>query len=279
MKKITLFKMAFIALFLTVSMVLSAQTYCTQDITYPNASGVRVFKSVTTTGFVTNYTNLFINDGSKMPAKKYNQVVSNGSNLLLEAHPGDNVELNFTIQMGWTDLIMFIDYNCDKDFTDAGEQVQYFLGNNSASPQSNFIFTIPSDATLGTTRIRVKSGWLRSSNAGTSLGTLTTNPELNPCYMDGSAGMLVDINLKISEKTAVAINNIGEDLIKIISGNKKLTVFAPDNSTCYVYTAAGALIANEQIQNSKDFELQQGLYILKITNQYGSFTRKTIVRN
>ncbi len=93
-------------------------------------------------------------------------------------------------------------------------------------------------------------------------------------------GLVYDFDVKIKPKGSSGINNIGEDLIKIIPGSKKLSVSAPVNSTCAIYTLSGALVASTQLQNSvKDFELSQGLYIVKIANQYGNFAKKAMVKN
>ncbi len=52
------------------------------------------------------------------------------------------------------EVAIWIDYNNDQDFTDAGEQVGYVL---VAAGWSNvFNFTVPSTATVGTTRMRVR---------------------------------------------------------------------------------------------------------------------------
>jgi hypothetical protein len=52
------------------------------------------------------------------------------------------------------EVAIWIDYNNDQDFTDAGEQVGYVL---VATGWSNvFNFTVPSTATVGTTRMRVR---------------------------------------------------------------------------------------------------------------------------
>jgi hypothetical protein len=52
------------------------------------------------------------------------------------------------------EVAIWIDYNNDQDFADAGEQVGYVL---VAAGWSNvFNFTVPSTATVGTTRMRVR---------------------------------------------------------------------------------------------------------------------------
>ncbi|MCF6351909.1 MAG: GEVED domain-containing protein [Cyclobacteriaceae bacterium] len=63
---------------------------------------------------------------------------------------------------------VFIDYNQDGDFADAGENV--VTGSTSNAATASGTFTVPSGATLGSTRMRVVMAWNATPNA---CGTFT----------------------------------------------------------------------------------------------------------
>ncbi len=246
----------------------NAQSYFTGFSKYSNTSG-RKLNSITFKKGTTTIATLPINQSTAAGSPIYFDKTSQ----ILELDNKDVLTISFDWTGEWMHNVAYVDWNGDKTFDKATERI----GANDATANNEMkkpiIYTIPTDKVEGEYRMRLMVDWIKGGDK-----TPTHNPNGYDTEIGKNGGSVTDVILKI-KKVGTGISNIGEDLIKIISGNKKLTVFAPDNSTCYVYTAAGALIANEQIQNSKEFELQQGLYILKITNQYGNFTRKTIVRN
>ncbi|MCO6438230.1 MAG: thrombospondin type 3 repeat-containing protein [Phycisphaerae bacterium] len=69
---------------------------------------------------------------------------------------------------------VFIDWNQDLDFTDAGEQVYTSGATSSSCPQTfSGSFTVPAGATLGDTRMRVVVRESGSESSTTSCGTFT----------------------------------------------------------------------------------------------------------
>ena len=103
------------------------------------------------------------------------------------AQQGASVFVNITYQTGFTyDTTIWVDWNDDLDFDDAGETV-YMGASSGANPTTlNATFTVPSGATIGTHRMRI---------GGRDFGPLT-----DPCY-SGSFGCFEDYGLNITPLT------------------------------------------------------------------------------
>ncbi len=91
--------------------------------------------------------------------------------LSADVNAGDTYPITITNGEVWTsdDLSIWVDWNQDEDFEDAGENVVCDIDN---SGQGTFYFTVPSDAVAGTTvmRIRIKYS---GSDCGSPCGTTT----------------------------------------------------------------------------------------------------------
>ena len=148
---------------------------------------------------------------------------------------------------------VWIDFNNDKDFDDAGELV--LVTQMSASPWLGDI-DIPADAALGTTRMRVRMH-------DTSIG-----PNLTPCG-NSSYGQVEDYSLNIGV-LATNENNI-KNAVQIYP-NPAVDVLnitkVSNNSDYAIYNLAGQLVSkgkvsNNQVQVSK---LQKGVYMITVDN-------------
>jgi hypothetical protein len=123
-------------------------------------------------------------------------------------------------------IIAWIDFNQDSDFTDAGEQVFIFPSfANVTSVQSGYI-TIPPGATLGNTRMRVR------------LHRTTVGPNSTPCG-NSSVGQVEDYTINIADCTSV-ISNPGNTVssvpppVCIASGAQSFTLSLSNNSFPFV---------------------------------------------
>jgi len=83
---------------------------------------------------------------------------------------GQDITLVVSTSVSYTDdfLYVFIDYNGDQDFTDAGEEIFGAQATaNMSNPSSTTInFTIPYSASIGTTRMRIKYGYTQTFAVG-----------------------------------------------------------------------------------------------------------------
>jgi len=102
---------------------------------------------------------------------------------------GQNMELTVTTNTTYMGdfVYVFIDYNDDGDFTDAGETV---YGAQAAEP-SVITFTIPSTASAATTRMRIKFGYAYDANFMDS----------DPCQATFADGEVEDYGLVIAAIT------------------------------------------------------------------------------
>ena len=146
----------FMAAFLGFAQFASAQ-YCTPTYTYQCSQYNMTVNSFSTTGGSENITN-------------NNQGCSGGSGYTYYSTLGHNTNpasvVNFSAGSGPNYAVrmnIWVDYNQDGDFYDAGEQVAF---NNYVAANSTWTgsFTIPATAASGTTRMRVRSVYSYYSN-------------------------------------------------------------------------------------------------------------------
>ena len=133
----------------------SAQTYCTTGL---YTSGCNFFTggdyiaSFSTTGGSTNITNNNTNCGNLITAYTYY------SGMTHTTVPGATVNFSFTNTPHWTQAYkIWVDWNQDQDFTDAGEEV--YNSGPTQVPTSATVsgtFVVPLTATIGTTRLRIR---------------------------------------------------------------------------------------------------------------------------
>ncbi|MBI3232524.1 MAG: T9SS type A sorting domain-containing protein [Bacteroidetes bacterium] len=95
-----------------------------------------------------------------------------------------------TYNGGGNNVTVFIDYNGDQDYADAGEKVGQILPIGAGPTKYSITFTVPCNATAGTTRIRVRMGLNGGGN-----GTITN---MDPCTNVGY-GECQDYKLHIVE--------------------------------------------------------------------------------
>lgn len=166
-----------------------------------------------------------------------------------------------------TDQVMvWIDLNNDKDFTDAGEQV--LVTPTKTSPWTGSI-TIPATATIGSTRMRVR---LHDSSLG---GNLT------PCGTS-TYGQVEDYTLNIG---TLAVSDVSKNGIKAYPNPVKdiFTIEAQGKiKSVKVFDITGKQLFTKDINEAKsqiDFSrFNSGVYIVTTTMEDGSTTSSKVIK-
>ena len=171
-----------------------------------------------------------------------------------------------------TKFIVFIDWNQDGDFLDAGEtyfdtaattiQVVGSTGVDGKEAIGNIV--VPADALLGNTRMRIKKNF----------GSTTFYP--NPCSSAGTLaagtntgyGQAEDYTVNVGAKLAVSsatksqlsvYPNPVKDVLNINSNDQKVTQVA-------LYSIDGKLVKtiNQDVKNINVNDLPKGVYLVKV---------------
>lgn len=157
---ISIRKSTYATLLAFLAMILSSQNsqaqYCTPSYWYPCSWYYMYINSFSTTGGSTNISSN--NTACSNPSTSYTYYST-------RVHTGiQGQTVNFTLaNCPWYSMTyrIWVDFNGDGDFTDAGEQV--YSNNLSYGGTASSSFTIPATATPGNTRLRVRAGYQWSS--------------------------------------------------------------------------------------------------------------------
>lgn len=208
---------------------------------------------------------------------------SRGVSTDLDRASGLNVH-NGTIQSGWDpeEISMWIDYNDDGDFDDAGEQVVNTLLISSSDTDTPFSITIPTDAPLGPHVLRIR-GWDPNFQGG----GLLNNPCDNMTY-----GNTEDLTINVVD-TSLGIEDFpldGSELKIISKANSQyeiiLTSPYSDVITFNLYNAIGQKLVyntlSKENNNEYRYELDMsyastGIYIVEVGRGRNFKTGKIIV--
>jgi chitodextrinase len=175
-----------------------------------------------------------------------------------------------TITPTWTGTVyreayrVYIDYNRDGDFTDAGESV-YSRSRTTATPVSGS-FTVPTTATLGSTRMRV----IMRYNA-----TPTT-----PCGTF-DFGQVEDytVNITSSARGEATNDSLAFSLFPNPVKGDVLNISNLEIVSSYrIFNLMGQEIARGTIENESIFvgDLASGTYLIEVSNERGSLTKRFI---
>jgi len=135
----------------------------------------------------------------------------------------------------------WIDYNQDGDFTDSGEKLGEFTGTVVGSSHT-IAFSVPSNAALGSTRMRVRCLYNGNANG------------VDPCA-DGDYGETEDYTVNITVSTSSAMAKEAESTAFEVQlfpnpthGEVQLqfTVVEQSQYTLNIYDALGRIVAQEQ---------------------------------
>jgi chitodextrinase len=177
-----------------------------------------------------------------------------------------------TITPTWTSTVyseayrVYIDYNKDGDFVDAGESV-YSRARSTTTPVSGS-FTVPTTATLGATRMRV----IMRYNA-----TPTT-----PCGTF-DFGQVEDYTVNITstarQEDEVSKNQISFNLYPNPVKGDVLNIDNLEADSSYrIYNMMGQELGNGKIENESISvgNLAAGTYLIEVSNVNGSTTKRFI---
>ncbi len=200
-------------------------------------------------------------------------------------HTRDSIIAGFATARN--NIRMWIDYNNDKDFDDAGETV--ITADLQTAGWYTNTFTVPATTPLGTVRLRVTAKM--SADAGHSVPTSCDLPK-DPIDYHGE---MEDYHLKITPATGignVATNSIGASLYPNPSTGAVSVMIDSKNNTqlgITLYDVTGKLVKTllqEPTQsnykydfNLNNYNLQSGVYFIKVTTAQGQSYQKLVLNN
>ncbi|MFP5439501.1 MAG: GEVED domain-containing protein [Bacteroidia bacterium] len=206
--------------------------YC--EAYFINGCAPMSINSVTTTGGSTNINNTASGCSNDNGLTGYGDFTAQA----VTASPGDTVSFNLNYSANSAYLSVWIDWNHDFIFADS-ERV-YFTGNAEAQSRTAFTVTVPQDAALTATRIRIKAvnGWEGSGPCGyNSFGEVedytftivegtTVNPESVTITTDGGIPATITTeNTTLQLVAVVAPANAPQDVIwTVVPGTGTATV-------------------------------------------------------
>ena len=232
----------------SVNFTTTAPTYCTAG--------------ATSTSFekISNVTFANINNNSTATAgyEDFTAVVGN-----ISRGATYNFSASFTGTSYAADQVrVWIDFNQDKDFDDAGEDV--LVTTTNVSPWTGTI-TIPASANLGSTRMRVR------------MHDTSLTPNNTPCGTS-SFGQVEDYTVTIgtlatSENAASAVQIYPNPAVDVLNITK-----VSNNANYVIYNITGQLVAKGKILNNKVqvSQLLKGVYMITVDNDGQSTKMKFI---
>lgn len=200
-------------------------------------------------------------------------------------HTRDSIIASFATARN--NIRMWIDYNNDKDFDDAGETV--ITADLQTAGWYTNTFTVPPTTPLGTVRLRVTAKM--SADAGHSVPTSCDIPK-DPIDYHGE---MEDYHLKIVPATSIGITEVNNLQTSIYpnptSGILSVIIDSKNNAQLgiHLYDITGKLVKTllqEPMQsnykydfNLNNYSLQSGVYFIKITSAQGQSYQKLILNN
>jgi lysyl endopeptidase len=174
------------------------------------------------------------------------------------------------------ELAVWIDFNNDLDFNDAGEQVGYSIATQSAFTTS-FNFTVPVGAATGTVKMRVRMHY-----SGSDVGDGPISPCGNATY-----GEVEDYNITLVASTADLTE---QDLLNAVSVfpnpvneavSADLTNFTSEAVSVELIDMTGKVLASQvNVQGTiAQFPMQQlakGLYQVRISTNGTAITKRVV---
>lgn len=260
MKKITLLVLLFVS-------SLQAQTYCSINEDFIDVEEITSVNFATISIINTNTTDIYVDYTATVAD------VVTGKNLTLVVKGDTKGDFN-------SELVAYIDWNQNGSFNDDGEMFYIGLLTDSSGYDAKFAsaeISVPSTATLGTTRIRVMkvftepSDYLLLNNDACSI----SNDFFGEIY--GTSGQALDFTLNISNLNRDAFENNAfilypnptSDVLKIDT-NESIDALS-------IFNLQGQLVL--ECKSTKELNVQNlatGTYFLKISSGNLSQVKKFV---
>ena len=165
------------------------------------------------------------------------------------------------------DIFCWIDWNRDSDFDDAGEEYDMVY----ASSVGTIDITIPSGASIGSTRMRIRLFDTSSDSA-------------SPCG-ETSYGEVEDYTLNIVDSNASSIFDADQNMFNIFPNpnNGEFVIKSYTTiSKIEIFTVTGEIVYSNHISSSSynvDLtNINKGVYIVKVTSDVNSQIKRIIVK-
>lgn len=166
-------------------------------------------------------------------------------------------------------LAAWIDFNGDNDFDDAGEKIGETLWPGNDTPDAgdtrSYTFTVPSNAIVGNTRMRVR---LYEDDDYTFSGN---NLPVLPCQFNGTDfdwGETEDYTISIQSSSSATLQEfVSENYLKI--SNDELLVTSDLVESIAIIETSGKLVAISKNRLSTT-GLNQGIYLLEVQLKSGA---------
>ena len=166
---------------------------------------------------------------------------------------------------GWN---VYIDFNQDGDFNDNGEDVYQILAKN----QVKGTITIPGNAKLGSTRMRVQMQW--NKNSGSACDNFGWGEvEDYTVVIGGSANIANNIINKDPLNVHIFPNPVKEILVVQPQTHSTGTIFVN------IYNVVGRKVESREIRGEERFNvsaLQPGYYLMEFDNGKEKITKQFI---
>jgi subtilisin family serine protease/chitodextrinase len=201
------------------------------------------------------------------------------TNLSTDLTIGNQYTVNFSAGFSGSSYTeyyhVFIDFNRDGDFEDAGEEA--VTGSSSSNGTLSGTFTVPSGASEGTTRMRV---------------SMKYNAAATPCE-SFTYGEVEDyaVNLTTASTTFFSMTNFAEEIGNETSSfilypnpaNDKVQITMPQNSNAKVsvYNISGSLVRHININADESIDvssLASGVYTVKINDGRKLTSKRLIIQ-
>jgi chitodextrinase len=175
-----------------------------------------------------------------------------------------------TITPGWTSTVfseayrVWIDYNRDGDFLDAGEQV--FNRNRTTATPISGSFTVPTTALLGSTRMRVSMKY----NASPTSCEVFTDGEVEDYTVNITATARFDEENSAKISFNLYPNPVKGDLLNIANLDSQ--------STYRIFNMLGQELGSGKIENNaiNVALLNSGTFLLEVSNGTSTSTKRFI---
>jgi len=208
------------------------------------------------------------------------QLYSDFTSLSTNLNKGNSYTI--TVTPAWTGTAyaegysVWIDYNQDGDFTDAGEQV-WTEAASTTTPVSGS-FTIPSGATSGPTRMRVSMKWNGIPTSCESFGYGEVEDYTVNIVSSSAFSTFASISEEEKEIEGLSVfpNPINNGLLSVVYTNYKADL----ETTLVVRDVFGRVIRTIEVASKTTLfnidDLNTGVYLITIETEEGTITNKFI---